>query len=81
MKEDQTFSPSDDLAPYPFPPLFPITKSCLSFSVFLCVTGRAYWELERGGAGGGGGGEGEGAKSYDSEKARSSIIVHLILSA
>jgi hypothetical protein len=40
--EDQTFSPSYDLAP----PLAPIPLSHqhgrLSFSVFLCVAGRAY---------------------------------------
>jgi hypothetical protein len=44
--EDQAFSPSYDLAP-PLPP--PPSASCLSFSVFLCVAGRAYWRerLER----------------------------------
>ncbi len=31
--------------PPPFPPL--LAASCLSFSVFLCVAGRAYWR-ERG---------------------------------
>ncbi len=34
------------------------SATCLSFSVFLCVAGRAYWK-ERGGGGG------VGAKSYD----------------
>ncbi len=55
---------SYDLAPPP--PLFP-WESCLSVSVFLCVDGRAYWQERRGGGGGG------GAKSYDGEKAWSSI--------
>jgi hypothetical protein len=44
-----------------FPPL--LWKNYLSFSVFLCAAGQAYW-WERG--------EG-GAKSYDREKARPSI--------
>ncbi len=34
--EDQAFSLSYDLAPLP-------SDSCLSFSFFLCVAGRAYW--------------------------------------
>jgi hypothetical protein len=49
----------------PFPSSFPLSKaSCLSLSVFLCVAGRAY--LTGGGCGG-------GAKSYDGEKAWTSI--------
>ncbi len=40
--EDQAFSPSYDLAPSPPLPPLP-SASCLSFSVFLCVAGRAYW--------------------------------------
>jgi hypothetical protein len=44
--EDQAFSLSYDLAPLP-------SASCLSFSFFKCVAGRAYWR-ERGGGGGGG---------------------------
>ncbi len=43
------------------------SADCLSFSVFLCVALRAYWR-ERGV------GKVEGAKSYDGEKASSSII-------
>ncbi len=53
------------LLPSPPPP----SASCLSLSVFLCVAGRTYWrgrERERWG-------KGEGAKSYDGEKALSSI--------
>jgi hypothetical protein len=42
-------------SPTPFPIPFP-SASCLSFSVFLCVAGRACWR-ERGRA--------RGAKSYD----------------
>ncbi len=42
--EDQIFSLLYDLAPPP--PLLP-SKSSLSFAVFLCVAGRAYWQ-ERG---------------------------------
>ncbi len=43
------------------PPSFPLT-SCLSFSAFLYVGGRAYWQKL--------GGEGRGgAKSFDGEKA------------
>ncbi len=56
----------------PTPSPSPVSKF-LSLSVFLCVAGRAYW-LERGDVGGGG-----GAKSYDGEKAWSSIN-HSILS-
>ncbi len=47
--EEQAFSPSYDLVPLLVPP--PPSTSCLSFSVFLCVAGRAYWR-ERGGGGG-----------------------------
>jgi hypothetical protein len=44
--EDQSFSPSYTwLLPHPLPP-HP-SSSCLCFSVFLCVAGRAYWQ-ERG---------------------------------
>ncbi len=47
--EDQTFSPSYDLAPPPPLPPPLSSESCLSFfSVFLCVAGWAYWR-ERGG--------------------------------
>ncbi len=60
------FSPSSyDLATRTFFPSL-LSASCLSFSVFLCVAGRACWR-ERGG-----GGEGV-PKSYDSEKDWSSI--------
>jgi hypothetical protein len=55
------------LLPHPLPSPFP-AASCLSFSVFLCVA------RERGEWGVG------GAKSYDGEKAWSSID-HSILSA
>ncbi len=48
------------------------SASCLSFSVFLCVAGRAYWRERRVGGG-------DGAKSCDGEKAWSSIN-HSILS-
>jgi hypothetical protein len=61
--EDQYFSPSNYfwLLPHPLPPL--PSASCLSFSVFLCVDYRSiYWRESRG-----------GAKSYEDEKARSSI--------
>ncbi len=54
-------------SPHPLPP-----ASCLFFSVFSCVACRAYWR-ERGKEGGG------GAKTYDGEKAWSSIK-HSILS-
>jgi hypothetical protein len=37
--QDQAFSLFNDLAPPP-PPL--PSASCLTFSVFLCVAGRAY---------------------------------------
>ncbi len=56
---------------YPLPPL--PWASCLSFSAFLCVSGRAYWRE------GGGEGGGQGAESYDSKKGWSSIN-HSILS-
>ncbi len=61
----QDFSPSYDLAPPPPPRRFP-SASCLSFSDFLCVASRAYWR-EISGEGG------RGAKSYDDEKAWSSV--------
>jgi hypothetical protein len=67
FKEDQTLSPLYDLAPPPSLPLPLPSASCLSFSFFLCVAGRAYW---RGGG---------GTKSYDSEEAWSSIN-HSVLS-
>jgi hypothetical protein len=51
------------------PPPLPLA-SCLSFSLFQSIAGRACWR-ERGGGG--------GAKSYDGEKAWSSIN-HSILS-
>ncbi len=57
--------------PLPLPSLH--SASCLSFSVFLWVAYRAYW-WERGKGGR------AGYKSYDSEKAWSSIN-HSILSA
>ncbi len=68
--EDYAFSPSYDSATPPSHPLLP-SESCLSFSVFLCVAGRAYWRKK--GVGGG-----EGAKSCNGEKAWSSIN-HLFL--
>jgi hypothetical protein len=55
------------------PPLPRSSASCPFLSVFLSVAGRAHWR-ERGDGGGG------GAKSYDGEKAWSSIN-HSILSA
>ena len=77
FKEDQAFLRSYDSAPrlssrvwsldHPLP-----SASCLSFSVFLCVAGRAYWRERRVGGG-------DGAKSCDGEKAWSSIN-HSILS-
>ncbi len=83
--EDQANLRSYDLAPRPPPSTFsrqevvsrllshPLTISCLSFSVFLflCVPGRGY-RFERGGGGG------RGAKSYDREKAWSSINQSLL---
>ncbi len=63
--EDQTFSPWYVLAPPPPSPHIP-SASCLSFSDFLFVACRGYWR-EKMGEGG------EGAKSYDCEKAWSSI--------
>ncbi len=63
--EDQVLSPSYDLAP-PQPLPSPSSVCCPSFSVFLYVAFRAYW-WERGRLAG-------GAKSYDGEKAWSSII-------
>ncbi len=59
----------DQALPTPLYPPLP-TASCLSFSVFLCVAGQAYW---RGGEGFG------GTKSYDGEKSWSSIN-HSVLS-
>ncbi len=49
LNDDQAFLRSYDLAPHPppFPPL-PST-TCLSFSVFLCVTARAYCQDTGGG--------------------------------
>jgi hypothetical protein len=68
--EDQAFLQSFDSAPRP-PPLPPIpSASCLSFSVFLCVTS----ELTDGRGGGGW----RGAKSYDREKAWPSIYHSLL---
>ncbi len=52
-------------SPHPLPPL--LSASCLSFSVVLCGAGRAYWREGRGVVGG-------WAKSYDGQKAWSSII-------
>ncbi len=61
--EDQAFSPSYDFAP---PQTHPLPSSCcLSFSVFLCVAGRAWGVVAD--------------KSYDGEKAWYSIN-HSILS-
>ncbi len=62
-REDQAFSPSYDLAlpPPPAPVLLPLA-SCLFFSIFLCVAGRAYTD-GRGRRGG------RGAESYDRNKA------------
>ncbi len=51
------------------------SASCLSFSVFLCVTGRAYRILTGEGEGGG-----RGANTYDCKKAWPSIN-HSVLSA
>jgi hypothetical protein len=65
--EDQAPPPP----PSPTSPLLP-SASCLSFSVFLCVVGRAFWR-EKGGGGGG------RANPYDREKAWSSVN-HSILS-
>jgi hypothetical protein len=54
-------------------PLLPLpSASCFSFLVFLCVAGRAYYREREGVVGG-------GDKSYNVEKAWSSII-HSILS-
>ncbi len=70
--EDQAFTASHDLAP-PQPPSPPLPSlSCPSVSLFLCVTGQAYWRAREDGGG-------AGAKSYDGEKALSSIN-HSILS-
>ena len=71
--EDQVFLLLYDLAPPSPPPTLLPLASCLSFSDFLYVAGRAYW-WERGVGGGGG-----GAISYDDEKDWSSIN-HSILS-
>ncbi len=71
--EDQAFSPSYDFVPpLPSSSLIP-PANCLSFSVLLCHRSLpAYWRYwwERGEV---------GAKSYDSEKAWSSVN-HFILS-
>jgi hypothetical protein len=48
--EDQAFSPLYALTPSPLLSNDLPSASCLSFSVFLCVAGRAYWR-EGGGAG------------------------------
>jgi hypothetical protein len=42
--EDHAFLQSNDLAPSrtPSPPRPLLSASCLSFSIFLCVAGRAY---------------------------------------
>jgi hypothetical protein len=61
--KDRVFSLSYDLAPPPNPAPSPVSKLCLSFSVFLCVAGRDYWW----GRGGGG-----GAITYEGETAWSS---------
>ncbi len=61
----------DDSAPRP-PPSSPISSASCLFSVFMCVAVRTYWRQ-------GGGGGGQGAKSYDCEKAWSSVN-HSILS-
>jgi hypothetical protein len=58
---------------FPIPHPLLLSASCLSFSMFLC---RRSIELTDGT---GGGGEEEGAKSYDGEKAWSSLI-HKLLS-
>ncbi len=49
--EDQAFSLSCDLGPPPVPhPLPPLLSvGCLSFSVFMCVAGWAYWPEKGGG--------------------------------
>jgi hypothetical protein len=47
--EDQALSLSYDLAP-PFPHHLP-PANCVSFSVFLSVAGRAYWQKRGGGEG------------------------------
>ncbi len=62
---------------YSVPIPFPLSRQqvgWLSFSVYLCVAGRAYCTDERGGTGGG-----LGAESYDRENAWTSIN-HSILS-
>ncbi len=60
--EVQDFLRSYDTAPHPSrPPASPV--SCLSFSVFLCVIGRAYLRESVGGGGAG------VAESYDHKKA------------
>jgi hypothetical protein len=40
--EDQAFLRSYDSAPRPLPPPSLPSASCLSFSVIMCVAGRAY---------------------------------------
>jgi hypothetical protein len=44
--EDQAFLMSYDFAPSPNHPL--LSANCLSFSVFLCVADRAFWQERRG---------------------------------
>ncbi len=64
IREDQAFSPSYDLAPFPYPP--PPLQQVVSLSQPFCVSPVT-------------GEEGEGAKSDDGENAWFSII-HLLLS-
>jgi hypothetical protein len=71
--EDQAFLKSYELTPPEPPSPLLQSTSCLSFSVFLCVSGRACWR-ERGE------GDRAGAKSYLGEKAWF-FINHFILSA
>ncbi len=59
-------------SPTPFLPLNP-PESCLFFSVFLCVAGRAYWPE-------GGGGRGWG-RSQSIRRRESLVLVYSILSA
>ncbi len=43
LLEDQNFLRSYDAAPSPLPPPLLPSASCVSFSVFVCVAGLAYW--------------------------------------